>query len=52
MVENDVKLFRRRWEVCSNPCPAECSGFNSKILGDVTITNQEGAMEMLEGILL
>jgi cyclopropane-fatty-acyl-phospholipid synthase len=27
MTESDMRLFRRKWEVCSNPCLAECSGF-------------------------
>ena len=54
MTESDVRLFRRKWEICSNPWPRRVfrlltmfswfyftfceAGFNTKTLGDAIIT--------------
>ncbi len=50
MNENDVDLFRRKWDYYFTYCEA---GFSTKTLGDVIITvGREGATEMLEDIPL
>jgi cyclopropane-fatty-acyl-phospholipid synthase len=50
MSEEDVELFRRKWEYYFAYCEA---GFATKTLGDVILTvGREGAVEMMEDVPL
>ncbi|KAH9827951.1 cyclopropane-fatty-acyl-phospholipid synthase like protein [Teratosphaeria destructans] len=50
MSEEDVELFKRKWEYYFSYCEA---GFATKTLGDVIITvGREGAVEMMEDVPL
>ena len=50
MGEEDVELFRRKWEYYFSYCEA---GFATKTLGDVILTvGREGAVEMMEDVPL
>ena len=50
MGEEDVELFRRKWEYYFSYCEA---GFATKTLGDVIMTiGREGAVEMMEDVPL
>ena len=50
MNEEDVELFRRKWEYYFSYCEA---GFATKTLGDVIITvGREGAVQMMEDVPL
>ena len=48
--EEDVELFKRKWEYYFSYCEA---GFATKTLGDVILTvGREGAVEMMEDVPL
>lgn len=50
MSEEDVQVFRRKWEYYFEYCEA---GFATKTLGDVILTvGREGAGEMMEDVPL
>lgn len=50
MTEEDVEIFRRKWEYYFSYCEA---GFATKTLGDVIVTvGREGAVEMMEDVPL
>ena len=50
MSEEDVELFKRKWEYYFSYCEA---GFATKTLGDVIITvGREGAVQMMEDVPL
>lgn len=50
MNENDVDLFRRKWEYYFAYCEA---GFITKTLGDVIFTiGREGSVQMMEDVPL
>ncbi|EMC92006.1 hypothetical protein BAUCODRAFT_313159 [Baudoinia panamericana UAMH 10762] len=50
MTEEDVELFKRKWEYYFSYCEA---GFAAKSLGDVIITvGREGAVQMMEDVPL
>lgn len=50
MSEEDIELFRRKWEYYYSYCEA---GFATKSLGDVILTvGREGAVEMMEDVPL
>ena len=50
MSEEDVEVFRRKWEYYFSYCEA---GFATKTLGDVIVTvGREGAVEMMEDVPL
>ena len=49
MTENDVELFRRKWDYYFSYCEA---GFRTNTLGDVIITAaREGTLEMVEDVM-
>ena len=50
MSEEDVDLFRRKWEYYFSYCEA---GFATKTLGDIILTvGREGAVGMMENVPL
>ena len=50
MNEEDVELFKRKWEYYFSYCEA---GFATKTLGDVIFTvGREGAVQMMEDVPL
>ena len=50
MSEEDIELFKRKWEYYFSYCEA---GFATKTLGDVIITvGREGAVQMMEDVPL
>ena len=50
MSEEDVDVFRRKWEYYFSYCEA---GFATKTLGDVIVTiGREGAVNMMEDVPL